>query len=111
MIKEDDQRRVNQWVQNVVSDRWLDNLQAVKQWKEVAKIVGEEKTREEVLKLLDGNSIFLEFTRFDDRVLRVFVEEIGDFPKYIGGTQYTPKFIPILEKLCYCDDPYVRDRV
>lgn len=54
MIKEEDQVRVNQWVQNLVSDRWLDNLQAVKHWKEIAKILGEEKTREEVLKLLDG---------------------------------------------------------
>jgi hypothetical protein len=54
MMKEDEQKRVNDWVQNVVSDRWLDNLQAVKQWKDIAKIVGEEKTREEILKLLDG---------------------------------------------------------
>ena len=55
MMKLDDQQRVTAWVQAVVSDRWLDNLQAVKQWKEVAKIVGEEKTRDEVLKLLDGS--------------------------------------------------------
>jgi hypothetical protein len=55
MMKLNDQQRVTAWVQAVVSDRWLDNLQAVKQWKEVAKIVGEEKTRDEVLKLLDGS--------------------------------------------------------
>lgn len=52
-----------------------------------------------------------EFFRFDDRVLRVFVDELSDFPKYIGGMQYTPKLIPILERLCYCDDSYVRDKV
>jgi hypothetical protein len=53
----------------------------------------------------------LEFCRFDDRVLRVFVDELSDFPKYIGGMQYTPKLIPILEKLCYCDDSYVREKM
>ena len=37
----------------------LDNLKAVKQWKEIAKIVGEEKTREEVLKLLDGSRLVI----------------------------------------------------
>lgn len=52
----DDQEFVNAWARNITSDKWLDNLNAVKDWKQVATIVGVEKTREELLKCLDGKS-------------------------------------------------------
>lgn len=47
---------LNTWAQNLTSDKWLDNLKAVKNWKQVATIVGVEKTRDELLKCLDGRS-------------------------------------------------------
>ena len=48
---------------------------------------------------------------FDDRVLRVFVDSLKDFDKLIDGSRFIPKFMPILEKLCYSDDGYVREKM
>jgi len=51
---EENQAKVNKWVMDVTADHWLQNMQAVENWKEIAIIVGEEKTRDELIKYLDG---------------------------------------------------------
>jgi hypothetical protein len=42
-------------------------------------------------------------------VVKEFALDLNDFEKLIGGQQYTPKIIPIFEKLCYSDDSSIRD--
>jgi hypothetical protein len=51
---EENQAKVTKWVMDVTADHWLQNMQAVENWKEIAIIVGEEKTRDELIKYLDG---------------------------------------------------------
>lgn len=48
------QERINQWVEDIVSDDWLDNMKSVVAWREVAVLVGPEKTRDELVRLLEG---------------------------------------------------------
>lgn len=50
----DRQERINQWVEDIVSDDWLDNMKSVVAWREVAVLVGPEKTRDELVRLLEG---------------------------------------------------------
>ena len=49
------QETINEWVRTVVDDNWLSNLSAVNKWREIAAMVGPEKTRDELIRMLEGS--------------------------------------------------------
>ena len=54
--------------------------------------------------------IFVELHEARDDVVRVLVDELEEFEELIGGQIYTPKIMPLFEKLCYVDDSYTREK-
>lgn len=46
----------------------------------------------------------------DDAISRALVQELENFQEFIGGQIFTPKIIPLFEKLCYVDDTVTREK-
>lgn len=53
-LEQKGQEAINEWITNITSDNWVRNKKAVSEWRRIAQMVGPEKTREELIKYLDG---------------------------------------------------------
>lgn len=56
MIQEQEEKELQNWVEDVISENWRDQIRAIKNWKRVALLVGFAKTRDDVIRYLLGTS-------------------------------------------------------
>lgn len=78
-------------------------LKAMKQLGAIAKALGAERAREELLPFL------LDTIDDEDEVLQVLAKELGEFVKLVGGPDYADRLLPPLEILCTIEESHVRD--
>jgi len=70
----------------------------------VAKAIGAERTRKELIPLL------VEFSEEDNDEAHMSVaRQLGDFVPLLGGAQYAKIILPLLEKLCGEEEVVVRE--
>lgn len=70
----------------------------------IAKALGEERTRKELIPFLSDNS------DDDDEVLLAMADELGRFVPYVGGVAHASFLLPPLETLCTVEETCVRDK-
>ena len=79
-------------------------LNSIKRLSTIAKALGEERTRKELIPFLNENS------DDDDEVLLAMAEELGSFIPHVGGVDYAYVLLPPLETLCTVEETVVRDK-
>jgi hypothetical protein len=84
------ERRVAAWPQL--------RLRSIRQLSVIAKALGEERTREELVPFLT------ESIDDDDEVLLALAEELGDFVPYVGGDQWAFCLLQPLETLAAVEE-------
>lgn len=79
-------------------------LSTIRRLSTVARAVGEERTRKELIPFLSENN------DDDDEVLLAIAEELGVFIPYVGGAEYAHVLLPPLETFCTVEETCVRDK-
>lgn len=79
-------------------------LNSVRRLGTIAKALGEERTRRELIPFLNENN------DDDDEVLLAMAEELGGFIPHVGGVDYAHVLLPPLETLCTVEETVVRDK-
>ena len=79
-------------------------LNSVRRLETIARALGEERTRQELIPFLEENH------DDDDEFLLVLAEELGKFVPLVGGADYAQTLFPILETLASVDETVVRNK-
>lgn len=79
-------------------------LNSIKKLSTIARALGEERTRKELIPFLSENN------DDDDEVLMGMAEELGGFIPYVGGVEYAHVLLPPLETLCTVEETCVRNK-
>lgn len=79
-------------------------LHSIRRLSTIARALGEERTRKELIRFLSENN------DDDDEVLLAMAEELGVFIPYIGGVEHAHALLPPLETLCTVEETCVRDK-
>lgn len=80
-------------------------VQAMKRLDTIAIALGPERTRKELVPFLEEV-----IPEDEDEVISIAAEELGKFVPLVGGPQYAPMLIPVLEKISACEEPIVREK-
>lgn len=79
-------------------------VEAMSRLTTIARALGEERTRTELVPFLE------EVVQEDeDEILAVLAEELAKFVPLVGGPEYQHVLIPVLFRLSACEEPTVRD--
>ncbi|KAK7269744.1 hypothetical protein RIF29_22479 [Crotalaria pallida] len=79
-------------------------LNSIRRLSTIARALGEERTRKELIPFLSENN------DDDDEVLLAMAEELGVFIPYVGGVEHASVLLPPLETLCTVEETCVRDK-
>ncbi|KAJ0048603.1 hypothetical protein Pint_16449 [Pistacia integerrima] len=79
-------------------------LNSIRRLSTIARALGEERTRKELIPFLSENN------DDDDEVLLAMAEELGVFIPYVGGLEHANVLLPPLETLCTVEETCVRDK-
>lgn len=79
-------------------------LNSIRRLSTIARALGEERTRKELIPFLSENN------DDDDEVLLAMAEELGVFIPYVGGVEHANVLLPPLETLCIVEETCVRDK-
>jgi serine/threonine-protein phosphatase 2A regulatory subunit A len=79
-------------------------LNSIRRLGTIARALGEERTRKELIPFLTENN------DDDDEVLLAMAEELKGFVPYVGGVEYASCLLPPLETLCTVEETVVRDK-
>ncbi|KAJ1436236.1 HEAT, type 2 [Sesbania bispinosa] len=79
-------------------------LNSIRRLSTIARALGEERTRRELIPFLSENN------DDDDEVLLAMAEELGVFIPYVGGVEHASVLLPPLETLCSVEETCVRDK-
>lgn len=79
-------------------------LNSIRRLSTIARALGEERTRKELIPFLSENN------DDDDEVLLAMAEELGVFITYVGGVEYASVLLPPLETLCTVEETCVREK-
>jgi serine/threonine-protein phosphatase 2A regulatory subunit A len=79
-------------------------LNSIKRLSIIARALGEERTRKELIPFLSENN------DDDDEVLLAMAEELGGFILYVGGVEYAYVLLPPLETLSTVEETCVREK-
>ncbi|KAI8005934.1 Serine/threonine-protein phosphatase 2A 65 kDa regulatory subunit A beta isoform [Camellia lanceoleosa] len=80
-------------------------LNSIRRLSTIARALGEERTRKELIPFLSENN------DDDDEVFLAMAEEFGMFIPYVGRVEHTHVLLSPLETLCTVDETCVRDWV
>ncbi|KVH97580.1 Armadillo-like helical [Cynara cardunculus var. scolymus] len=79
-------------------------LNSIRKLSTIARALGEERTRKELIPFLSENN------DDDDEVLLAMAEELGVFIPYVGGLEHAHVLLPPLETLCTVEESCLRDK-
>ena len=79
-------------------------LNSIRKLSTIARALGEERTRRELIPFLGENN------DDDDEVLLAMAEELGVFIPFVGGVEHAHVLLPPLEMLCTVEETCVRDK-
>ncbi|KAI7746738.1 hypothetical protein M8C21_011039, partial [Ambrosia artemisiifolia] len=79
-------------------------LNSIKRLPTIARALGEERTRKELIPFLSENNDDV------DEVLLAMAEELGVFIPYVGGIEHANVLLPPLETLCTVEETCVREK-
>ena len=79
-------------------------LNSIRRLSTIARALGEERTRKELIPFLSENN------DDDDEVLLAMAEELGVFVPYVGGVEHAQVLLLPLETLCTVEETCVRDK-
>ncbi|MBA0834718.1 hypothetical protein Goarm_007045, partial [Gossypium armourianum] len=79
-------------------------LNSIRRLSTIARALGEERTRKELIPFLSENN------DDDDEVLLAMAEELGVFIPYVGGVEHARVLLAPLETLCTVEETCVRDK-
>ena len=79
-------------------------LNSIRRLSSIAKALGEERTRKELIPFLSENN------DDDDEVLLAMAQELGVFVPYVGGVDHATVLLPPLEALCILEETCIRDK-
>jgi serine/threonine-protein phosphatase 2A regulatory subunit A len=79
-------------------------LNSIRRLSTIARALGEERTRKELIPFLSENN------DDDDEVLLAMAEELGVFIPYVGGVEYAHVLLPPLETLSTVEETCVREK-
>ncbi|MBA0727560.1 hypothetical protein Golax_000537 [Gossypium laxum] len=79
-------------------------LNSIRRLSTIARALGEERTRSELIPFLSENN------DDDDEVLLAMAEELGVFIPYVGGVEHAHVLLTPLETLCTVEETCVRDK-
>ncbi|WVY90056.1 hypothetical protein V8G54_035570 [Vigna mungo] len=79
-------------------------LNSIRQLSTIARALGEERTRKELIPFLSKNN------DDDDEVLLAMAEELGVFIPYVGGVEHSNVLLPPLETPCTVEETCVKDK-
>jgi len=79
-------------------------LNSIRRLSTIARALGEERTRKELIPFLSENS------DDDDEVLLAMAEELGVFIPFVGGIEFAHVLLPPLESLCTVEETCVREK-
>ncbi|KAJ1385294.1 HEAT, type 2 [Sesbania bispinosa] len=79
-------------------------LNSIRKLSTIARALGEERTRRELIPFLGENN------DDDDEVLLAMAEELGVFIPFVGGVEHAHVLLPPLETLCTVEETCVRDK-
>lgn len=79
-------------------------LNSIRKLSTIARALGEERTRTELIPFLAENS------DDDDEVLLAVAEELGLFIPFVGGVEHANVLLSPLETLCAVEESCVRDK-
>lgn len=80
-------------------------LNSIKRLSTIARALGEERTRLELIPFINENH------EDDDEVLLAIAEQLGLFVSYVGGAEFAHILLSPLESLCSVEETCVRDKV
>ena len=93
----------------------MHRLNSVKNLIPIAKALGPERTRTELIPFLSGIRIsdnnLLELTDDEDEVLVILAEILGGFTELVGGSTHGMVLIKLLENLACAEETVIRDQV
>lgn len=79
-------------------------LNSIRRLSTIARALGEERTRKELIPFLSENN------DDDDEVLLAMAEELGVFIPYVGGVEHAHVLLPPLETLSTVEETCVREK-
>ncbi|CAH2045474.1 unnamed protein product [Thlaspi arvense] len=79
-------------------------LNSIRRLSTIARALGEERTRKELIPFLSENN------DDDDEVLLAMAEELGVFIPYVGGVEHAHVLLPPLETLAAVEETCVREK-
>jgi serine/threonine-protein phosphatase 2A regulatory subunit A len=79
-------------------------LNSIRRLSTIARALGEERTRKELIPFLTENN------DDDDEVLLAMAEELGVFIPHVGGVEHASALLPPLEAFCSVEETCVRDK-
>uniref|UniRef100_A0A2N9GDU1 Reverse transcriptase zinc-binding domain-containing protein n=1 Tax=Fagus sylvatica TaxID=28930 RepID=A0A2N9GDU1_FAGSY len=79
-------------------------LNSIRRLSTIARALGEERTRKELIPFLSENN------DDDDEVLLAMADELGVFIPYVGGVEHAHVLLPPLETLCTVEETCVREK-
>ena len=79
-------------------------LYSIRRLSTIARALGEERTRKELIPFLSENN------DDEDEVLLAIAEELGVFIPYVGGVEHAHVLLTPLETLCTVEETCVRDK-
>jgi serine/threonine-protein phosphatase 2A regulatory subunit A len=79
-------------------------LNSIRRLPTIARALGEERTRKELIPFLSENN------DDDDEVLLAMADELGGFIPYVGGVEHAHVLLPPLETLCTVEETVVREK-
>ncbi|CAH8358477.1 unnamed protein product [Eruca vesicaria subsp. sativa] len=79
-------------------------LNSIRRLSTIARALGEERTRKELIPFLSENS------DDDDEVLLAMAGELGVFIPFVGGVEHAHVLLPPLESLCTVEETCVREK-
>lgn len=71
----------------------------------IAKALGAERTRSELIPFLSEN-----IDHDDEEVLLTMIKQLGMFLPYVGGVEHASVLLPLLENLCTTEETCIRDK-
>eukprot|EP00297_Palpitomonas_bilix_P003329 CAMPEP_0113888016 /NCGR_PEP_ID=MMETSP0780_2-20120614/12591_1 /TAXON_ID=652834 /ORGANISM="Palpitomonas bilix" /LENGTH=574 /DNA_ID=CAMNT_0000876725 /DNA_START=146 /DNA_END=1870 /DNA_ORIENTATION=- /assembly_acc=CAM_ASM_000599 len=91
-------------VEELKDDDIETRIAAMKRLRTIGIALGPDRARAELLPFL------LECTEGDDEVLMALAEQLGGFVELVGGPQYAPNVLRVLEVLCEVEETCVREK-
>ncbi|CDK27246.1 unnamed protein product [Kuraishia capsulata CBS 1993] len=80
-------------------------VQAMKRLDTIAIALGPERTRKELITFLEDV-----IPEDEDEVVAITAEELSKFVPYVGGPEFAPLLLPVLERIASCEEPIVREK-